>query len=333
MLAAWHSATVRLEQTHDALREEVRRLTDELEIKNRELARKNRLADLGQMASHVAHEVRNNLVPVTLYLSLLRRRIAGDAGSLDMLDKITAGFTALDATVNDLLHFTSDRDPQCQTFPLRKLVEDVYASLAPQLAAQRIAAEIDVSAEQLRSRPTSDMLRRAVLNLVLNALDAMPDGGTLTVTSFCGPQARRAGSGRQRARACPTRRCSRAFEPFFTTKRGGTGLGLAIVCRGSPKSTAARSTAANCPEGGAVFTLRIPHVAVAGGCRMNAAHPTCRRRHAAGRVLVVDDHRQARESMADVLRQSGHRVECCSSAAEALQLLPQRDASTASSPI
>src|SRR5580704_9779491 len=79
ILAAWHTATLRLEQTHNALREEVQQLTAELEVKNRELARKNRLADLGQMASHVAHEVRNNLVPVTLYLSLLRRRLTSDA--------------------------------------------------------------------------------------------------------------------------------------------------------------------------------------------------------------------------------------------------------------
>src|ERR1051325_8905344 len=87
-LAAWHVATVRLEQTHEALRCEVRRLTDELELKNRELARKNRLADLGQMASHVAHEVRNSLVPMKLYLSLLKRRIDVDRGSVDVLDKV-----------------------------------------------------------------------------------------------------------------------------------------------------------------------------------------------------------------------------------------------------
>src|SRR5512146_2781477 len=121
VLAAWHTATIRLEQTHEALREEVSHLTAELEIKNRELARKNRLADLGQMASHVAHEVRNNLVPVTLYLSMLRRRLAGDEKNLDILDKITAGFTALDATVGDLLHFTAERDPQLKTTALRKL--------------------------------------------------------------------------------------------------------------------------------------------------------------------------------------------------------------------
>ena len=111
VLAAWHGATVRLEHTHQSLRE-VQELTKELEEKNRQLARKNRLAGLGQMASHVAHEVRNNLVPATLYLSLLRRRVAGDAPSVDIVDKIAAGFTALDAMVNDLLHFTSDRGPR-----------------------------------------------------------------------------------------------------------------------------------------------------------------------------------------------------------------------------
>src|SRR5262245_26153581 len=75
VLAAWHHATLRLEQTHAALRAEVCRLTDELEVKNRELARKNRLADLGRIASHIAHEVRNSLVPVRLYVSLLDRRL------------------------------------------------------------------------------------------------------------------------------------------------------------------------------------------------------------------------------------------------------------------
>src|SRR5467141_2694812 len=76
---AWHTATLRLERTHETLFAEVARLNNELEFKNRELARKNRLADLGQMAAHVAHEVRNNLVPVSLYTSLLRRRLSEDS--------------------------------------------------------------------------------------------------------------------------------------------------------------------------------------------------------------------------------------------------------------
>jgi len=258
VLAAWHTATVRLEQTHESLRAEVSRLTDELEVKNRELARKNRLADLGQMASHIAHEVRNNLVPVTLYLSLLRRRISGDRGSLDVLDKIEAGFTALDVTVNDLLHFTSDRDPHLQSFPLAKLIEDVYASLAPQLAAQSIRTVTEVD-ESLLVTADRDMLRRAVLNLMLNAVDAMPDGGVLTLAASSGPQGveiKVADTGEGMSDDV----AARAFEPFYTTKRSGTGLGLAIVYR-IAEVHGGRIDAANRAPCGALFTLRIPHQA------------------------------------------------------------------------
>jgi len=259
VLAAWHTATLRLEQTHETLRKEVRRLTDELEVKNRELARKNRLADLGQMASHVAHEVRNNLVPVTLYLSLLRRRLSDDPGSLDIVGKLEAGFTAMDATVNDLLNFSTDQQPQRQAFSLRKLVEGVCGSLAPQLSAQAIETHIDVPDSQFVTAD-QDMLRRAVLNLALNALDAMPQGGSLVVTSSSGP----AGVELEIADSGPglsEEDKRRAFDPFFTTKRGGTGLGLAIVSR-IAEAHGGEVTVLNCPEGGSAFTLRIPCTAV-----------------------------------------------------------------------
>jgi len=258
VLAAWHTATVRLEQTHEALRQEVQHLTAELDVKNRELARKNRLADLGQMASHVAHEVRNNLVPVTLYLSLLRRRIASDAGGLDMIDKISAAFTAMDVMVNDLLHFTSDRAPQLQPCSLRRLVEDLTASLAPQFSAQAIDAVLDVSEDHcvLADR---EMLRRAVLNLVFNALDAMQDGGTLTLRS------RAAGHGivleiADSGHGLDQDSLPRVFEPFFTTKQGGTGLGLAIVSR-IAEAHGGSVTARNLREGGAAFALCLPTAA------------------------------------------------------------------------
>jgi signal transduction histidine kinase len=255
VLAAWHTATLRLEQTHQALRNEVRRLTEELKVKNRELARKNRLADLGQMASHIAHEVRNNLVPVTLYMSLLRRRLSEDAEGLKILDKIEVGFTDLDATVNDLLHFTSDRDPHCQQFPVAKMIDDLYASLAPQLSAQAIEAINEIAPEE-SIRADYDMIRRAVLNLILNALDAMPEGGVLRVsgTADAGElllQVSDSGPGLSEDTA------RRAFEPFFTTKPGGTGLGLAIVYR-IAEVHGGRVSAANGPQGGAVFTLTLP---------------------------------------------------------------------------
>jgi signal transduction histidine kinase len=259
VLAAWHAATLRLEQTHQALREEVHRLTDELEAKNRELARKDRLADLGRMAAHVAHEVRNNLVPVTLYLSLLRRRIAADQESLAVLDKIELGFTALDATVNDLLQFTSDRDPQLQAFLLRGLVDEIFVSLAPQMAAQSIEPRNAVPARQ---QITADrhMLRRALLNLILNALEAMPRGGSITVDASTGPQGIDVRVG-DSGTGLSADTLQRAFEPFFTTKSAGTGLGLAIVYRVA-EAHGGSVSAVNRPEGGAVFTIQFPQPAL-----------------------------------------------------------------------
>src|SRR5262245_37482460 len=219
ILDAWNEATERLQHTHEALQHEVRRLSNEVEAKNRELARQNRLADLGQMASHVAHEVRNSLVPMKLYLSLLRRRISGDAGSTEVLDKMTAGFAALEATVSDLLHFSSDRGPQWLTFSASQFLHEICESLAPQLAAQGIQHEIDCPAA-LSMRADRDMLRRALLNLILNAIDAMPRGGHLTITVFpsaAGVEIEIGDSGPGIAEDL----IERLFEPFVTTKSHG----------------------------------------------------------------------------------------------------------------
>ena len=255
ILHAWNEATDRLQRTHEALRAEVRRLSDELDAKNRELARQNRLADLGQMASHVAHEVRNSLVPMKLYLSLLRRRITDDVGSLDVLDKVTSGFMALEATVGDLLHFSSDRQPQRLTFGVRRLLDEVCQSVAPQLAAQAIELALDCP-ERLALRADRDMLRRAILNLVLNALDAMPHGGLLTITACqtaTGIDIEVGDNGPGLAE----HEIDQLFEPFFSTKSGGTGLGLAIVER-IVEAHHGRVYAQNGAEGGAAFTLSIP---------------------------------------------------------------------------
>jgi signal transduction histidine kinase len=259
VLAAWHTATLRLERTHQTLCGEVARLTKELETKNRELARKNRLADLGQMASHVAHEVRNSLVPVSLYLSLLRRRLSDDSGSLDVLAKIEAGYTALDATVNDLLNFTAHRAPQWQSFILGDVVQEVCDSLEPQLDAQMIDVDIDVPPNTLLTADR-EMIRRALLNLILNSIDAMPDGGEIVITSYETPR----GVELEVADSGPglsDEDKRRAFEPFYSTKQDGTGLGLAIVYHVA-EAHGGTVTAMNCPEGGAAFTIKIPRRAM-----------------------------------------------------------------------
>lgn len=255
VLDAWHNATVRLEQTHESLRQEVRRLTSELASKDRELVRKNRLAEVGQMAVHVAHELRGQLEPMATCLSLLRHRLAEDSLHHELVDKLAAGFTSFDATVNDLLQFTTQRDPLRRPVELRPLLTEVLQSLSPQLESRHIQVELDVPAVH-QVFADADMLRRCILNLTLNAIDAMPQGGQLVVTSYSGPH----GFELEIADSGPglsedVRR--RMFEPFFTTKNHGAGLGLAIVSS-IAEAHGGDLTARNCPEGGAAFTLRIP---------------------------------------------------------------------------
>jgi signal transduction histidine kinase len=255
VLAAWHEATIRLQDTHELLQSEVRRLNDELEVKNKQLALQNRLADLGRMASHVAHEVRNSLVPVTLYMDLLKRRLTTDDDSMDILTKIEAGFIALDVTVNDLLNFTSHREPRWQTFAAADLIREVCDALGPQLKAQAISVDIEAD-PVVQVYADREMLRRAVLNLALNALDAMSQGGELVITAFDGPNGfvlEVADSGQGVSQS----QLGKLFEPFFTTKSNGTGLGLAIVQR-IAEAHGGRISASNCPEGGAAFTIEIP---------------------------------------------------------------------------
>ena len=254
-LAPWDDAATQLERIHRTLRAETQRLTEELELKDRQLTRSSRLAELGQMVSHVANQLQNNLTPASLYLSLLKRRLSDDPGSRDVLAKVEAGFLAVDAAVGDLLHFASDQKPRLQSIQIRKLVEEVCDSLALQFSDRAINAVIDVPAE-LRISADPQMLRRAVFNLTLNALQAMENGGSLTVTSCSGRYALELevadnGPGlSEEARR-------RAFDPMFTTKYAAAGLGLAIVER-IARLHGGEVVAINCPEGGAAFTLRIP---------------------------------------------------------------------------
>lgn len=255
LLQCWDKATARLQETHESLRREVTRLTDELEVKNRELARKNRLADLGLVASHIAHEVRNGLMPLTLYTGLLKRRLGHDGDSMRIVEKVEAGLTVLNTTVDDLLHFTADRTPTRAPVATSQLIREICEDLAPQLTAQEVQLRLDLTHDD-QLLADRDMLKRAFLNLALNALDVMPRGGALTITSQVNwghleIEFADTGCGLS---ATDVRRI---FDPFFTTKSTGTGLGLAIVQRVA-EVHGAQVSAMNCPDFGAAFTLMFP---------------------------------------------------------------------------
>ena len=145
---------------------------------------------------------------------------------------------------------------RCQgTFPLRQLVEEGCRTLASRLAAQAITTVIDVPTDQMIVADR-ELLRRAVQNLVLSAIAAMPDGGSLVATSASGHDAVEleiADTGE----SLFDEELHRAFNPSGANHRGTTGWSLAIV-KQIAETLGGNATVANCPEGGVAFTLRIP---------------------------------------------------------------------------
>jgi signal transduction histidine kinase len=146
-----------------------------------------------------------------------------------------------------------------ETFYLRESVEEILLPLESRLKDQAIQTVIDIPLNQTVTADR-ELFGRAVRSMVLNAVDAMPKGGSLVATSADGPQ----GVELEIADTGPTlseEEREHAFELVPIAQRGGTGWGMAAVFR-IAKLHGGAVTAANCPEGGAAFTLWIPHKAV-----------------------------------------------------------------------
>ena len=259
IILAYSEVTEKLQQSHESLQQTVELLRDELSEKNRLLERSNRLAALGEMAAGMAHEIRNPLGGIQLYASLLAKDVADRPEALVTVGKISAGVKRLEALVSQVLQFTREIVASAVATDLAAIVEQAVELASPAAESRQLDVVVDgpVSLE-VRVDPT--LIGQALLNLLLNAADATPAGGQITV-SF---RAASDGSGARQFHlsvqdtgpGVPAGILERIFNPFFTTKDTGTGLGLAIVHR-VVEAHDGTIVATNAPEGGARFEIRI----------------------------------------------------------------------------
>ncbi len=260
IIEAYNQVTERLKSSHEQLGEQVGRLRRELEDKNRELARQERLALLGEMAAGIAHEIRNPLSSILLFSTMLERAASSGADCLTLAGKVLTGVRTLEGIVGDILAFAgSDADGSAHFVEtdLCPIVRDVVA-----LATVQAEAKSATVATTLPSSPAmvighTTQLRRAILNLTLNAVEAVDDGGRIRValhhdrvTGWVWCSVTDNGPG------VPQQWIERIYDPFFTTKPDGTGLGLAIVHR-IARSHGAELRVENLSTGGAKFTLGL----------------------------------------------------------------------------
>ncbi len=237
--------------------EDLKKSYAELARTQEQLVQRERLAALGELAAVVAHEVRNPLGAIFNSVSYIRRLIGADNPALPMVEIVAEEAERLNHIVDDLLHFARPASPSPSPVPLLRLLEDaVRTALA--VATGKVAVEWTVEAE-LPVAVDERMIRQAFINLALNAVQAMPQGGTLQIglRRAAGPKPEVQVEFSDTGSGISEELKARIFEPFFTTKAQGTGLGLAIVKR-IIESHSGRLVLESEPGRGTTFRLFLP---------------------------------------------------------------------------
>jgi PAS domain S-box-containing protein len=223
------------------------------------LAQQAALARLGQMAAVVAHEVRNPLAGIKGAIQvLMSRRPAGDT-ELPIMRDVVARIDSLGDLINDLMVFARPRPPRPSALQLRPLLLEAISQLRRDPVGELL--EVTIEGPDLTLIADTDMIRATVLNLLLNAAQAMNGRGRIAITIAqhdrqCVVEIRDSGPG------IPLELRERVFEPFFTTKARGGGLGLPIARRSAELHGGTLDLES--PEtGGTLFTLTLPVHALA----------------------------------------------------------------------
>lgn len=200
--------------------ESVQRIGDEIEMSRR-------LSASGRLTRGVAHEVKNPINAIVLHLQLLRNKLAQqEPGTSRHMDIIEAEIRRLDRVVQTLVDFTRPRDLHLEEIDLRRVLEDVAQLAAPDAEQHGVTIERHMPSERLPVKVDLDLMKQAILNVVINGVQAMPQGGRLTIS------ARREGGAvvaevRDQGGGIPRDTHDKIFELYFTTKKDGSGIGLA----------------------------------------------------------------------------------------------------------
>jgi len=204
--------------------ESVRRIENEIELSRR-------LAAIGRLTSGVAHEVKNPINAIVIHLEILRERIIElDPETRRHMDIINSEIRRLDRVVKTLVDFSRPVELKLTALDLRDMAAEVIALAAPEANSHNVEVVQDLGQQALPVHVDTDLMKQAILNVVLNGVQAMTDGGTLTIRGFAAAHAavlevQDTGPGISREIR------DKIFNLYFTTKKSGSGIGLALTYR------------------------------------------------------------------------------------------------------
>ena len=236
-------------------------ISERLELES-QLSQAEKMSSIGLLAAGVAHEVNTPLAVISSYTQMLAKHLQGDEKRSAILEKITQQTFRASEIVNSLLNFSRTSGSEFQILDLNKVIQDTLTLLEHQFKTSRVHVESELYSQLPSIMGNSGKLQQVFLNLFLNAKDAMPNGGTLRVSTSNGDGVRvmvsDTGSG------IAPEHLNRIYDPFFTTKtkagegqRRGTGLGLSVTY-GIIQEHAGKIQVSSRQGQGTTFALEFP---------------------------------------------------------------------------
>lgn len=282
--------------------------------------RAQRMENLGLLAAGIAHDLNNTLAPILLATPMLRDQVA-DAGAVKLVDTLEKSAERGSQLVQQILAFAHGVGGEHQLLQVKHLLRDIAAVISGSFP-KSITLRDEIPSDLWPIKANATHVHQVVLNLCVNARDAMPEGGTLSVrgrnVQLSAAAAAVIPGGRPGAflllevqdtgTGIPPEIIKRIWEPFFTTKEAGrgTGLGLSTV-RGIIEAHAGFVDVQSTPGAGALFRVYLPAAEV----RMPDAAELAARaqpRGAGELILVVDDEEHIRDMTTTILGRNGYRV-------------------------
>jgi signal transduction histidine kinase len=243
----------------------------ELDRRQRLLVESHKLRAIGDLTAGVAHELNNPLNNIILTSEVLKdnyRELSADELADIAHDLVTQGERA-QKVVKNLLDFARESETQTEYFRIAQLIDDTLELAKNQIKLSGITLEVQVPDNLPPIYGDRDLLKQVLLNLVLNAIDAMRGGGKLSIkvgeekdTGFMKVEVTDTGEG------IPSHLLQSIFNPFFTTKPTGQGTGLGLaVSRGIIENHGGDIEVSSTPGDGATFTVHLPIVPIPAGMK------------------------------------------------------------------
>jgi two-component system NtrC family sensor kinase len=249
-----------LEQWAETLERKVQERTEQLARTQAVMARQQHLASIGQLAAGVAHEINNPLTGVLTFAHLLRDKENMDAQDKEDLDVIINETIRAGEIVSGLLDFARERTSKREPLAINEVIRQTMRLMRSQKPVKRVAIEEQLDGNLPKVNGDKNQLEQVLLNLSLNACEAMPDGGTLTIRTL-------AQDGNVLVKVTDTgcgikkEHLDRIFEPFFSTKPVGKGTGLGLSVSYGIVQQHGGSLEVDSVEGaGTTFTIVLPSI-------------------------------------------------------------------------